>query len=267
MESVPNPLIDFGTFDDRGELPDADTLDKYYRHIVFFIGHFGFFMFNFLNVSYMVLIQGLVLGNLSRCRRLQLTLVGCLLQIASCVTSLTRYNMVDEYNGWGIAGIVLSFVGYCFMNYSCSVVIFKSNKKPILITTGVWALLAVILLVLNLVTWEANKFLYFRVFLGLATFYQLVSMCVGYYHLKKGTISTDPSIISNDAMKKLFLLLLVLDIIGMAALLSTVVILIYPATGLTLNVVVIMLTSLCVTWTLQLPTITIKRTKKCWHCM
>ena len=94
--------------------------------------------------------------------------------------------MVDEYNGWGIIGIVFSFVGYCFMNYSCLVVIFKSNTKPILITTGFWALLvAVIFLVLSLVTWEADKFLYFCVFLGLATLYQLVSMYVGYHHFEK----------------------------------------------------------------------------------
>ena len=44
------------------ELP----LDSDKRAIVFAVAHFGFFMFNFINVSYLVLVEGLALRNLAR---------------------------------------------------------------------------------------------------------------------------------------------------------------------------------------------------------
>ena len=242
MESVPNPLIDLSYTNDMADAPDADPLAKYYRNVSFFTGHIIFFTCNFLNVFYMVLIQGLALRNLFKSRLLQLTLVGCFLQMMSCMTSLTRLSMNDEYSGWGKAGSALSYVGYNFMNYSCSYVIFKSNTKPILITTSVGTLIAIVAFVLEQITWDETNFLYFRIFVGITTFFQCVSMYFGYHHLKKETISTDPSIISNDAMKRLFLVLFATDVLCIATMFSKLPYLLYPFTGVSYIVVVVMAT-------------------------
>jgi hypothetical protein len=89
--------------------------------------HFGFFMFNFINVSYLLFIEGYALRNIDRGSGKNflhlLCLIGCAYQICSCITSMTRLNLNDEFNSfWANGGTIFGNMGFALCNSAVSVV-------------------------------------------------------------------------------------------------------------------------------------------------
>ena len=56
--------------------------------INYMVSHVGFFLFNFINAAYLVVIKGYALRNLSKNLLHRLCLIGCACQICSCITSM-----------------------------------------------------------------------------------------------------------------------------------------------------------------------------------
>jgi len=70
----------------------VDFFSRVYNTPPNVLGHFGFWVFNVVNVLYLVLIQGYVFGRLQRDILLKLALVGCLFQVISCSASIYIFN-------------------------------------------------------------------------------------------------------------------------------------------------------------------------------
>ena len=203
------------------------------------IAHCGFFMFNVLNVSYILLFEGFAFGRLGQNSLLKIAFFGCLFQICSCLTSIYRYNINDEFGIYAHLGTVFGLIAFSLSNSAYLRVIFQDDSRPgkIRVGTLVWALIAIGCLVITEKNWEEDDFKYFRVYIAASVLYQTVALILGHRALAAAT--TNQANDTATTLTKVFKVLIVLDtgclvFTGLAGR----PIVSYPATGLTFTVMV-----------------------------
>lgn len=211
------------------------------KNIAFMIGHCGLFMFNFLNVSYILLFEGFAFGRLGQNSLLKIALCGCSFQMCSCVTSIIRYNINDEYGFYATLGTIFGLIAFSFGNSAYLSLIFPEDhrSKAFRIGTLVWVLISVGCFVITQKNWEEDNFESFRVYVAASTVYQTVALIIGH----RALTTTAAYQQGNDTaitLTNVFKVLIVLDAGGLVFTgLAGLPIVTYPATGLTFTVTVI----------------------------
>ena len=102
------PITNF--LDTMTTLPGKD------RNAIFLCAHIGFLAFNVINVAYILFFEGIALGRLKHNLLTKLTFTACSMQAWSCVTSIRRYNIDEEYNFDGKLGVATGLVAFFFQN-------------------------------------------------------------------------------------------------------------------------------------------------------
>jgi len=210
------------------------------RAINFMASHFGFFMINALNVSYLLFIEGYALRNIGRGAGKNflhlLCLIGCFFQMCSCITSMTRYNMNDEFSSfWANGGTIFSNMGFAFCNIAVSVVWFANSdnrKRNWLITAIVFIVAHNVNSVLSYKSWDEKHFVTFRPAVIASAVYQTIVIGFTLYSINKGSISVKPSVASKDQFARLCQVLIAINILALACSgLLNMPMFIYPETG------------------------------------
>jgi len=209
------------------------------RAINYEAAHFGFFMFNFINVSYLLFIEGYALRNIGRGAGKNflhlLCLFGCAFQVCSCITSMTRYNINDEFNSfWANGGTISGNMGFAMCNCAVSVVWFANSDKR----SKYWLLTAIAFLVVHNVNsvlsymfWEKLHFLTFRPMVGVSALYQIAAMIYCLYSIKKGSIHVNPKVASKDQFARICQVLIVINVLASFLTSREMPMFLYPETG------------------------------------
>ena len=87
------PYVDFFA---RQDGPDAAPMGSATKNLSGFTGHFGFFMFNTINFLYLVLFEWYAFRRLPQNNLLRLTFCAVVMQLVSCYSSITRFNVCVE---------------------------------------------------------------------------------------------------------------------------------------------------------------------------
>lgn len=200
--------------------------------------HLIFCMFNVLNITYIVFFEGCVYGRLGKNTLTKLALVGCFAQMLSCMTSIHRYNIYDEYSDWGRLGTLFGLIAYFFVNVGY---LYMWKRKCVLVIgTLFWLVVASYVGYKSEVNWDEEHFDTFRKFVGGSSLYQVIANVSGWIAHSRGAIKLDPSILSYQQMNRLFLVCIFL---GLSGLVGTIVcgmpMVSYPASGATFSIFVI----------------------------
>jgi len=182
------------------------------RNMNFLTAHVMFFMHNFLNVMYLLLIEGIVFGNLRKNRLLRLALCGCTIQALSCMTSIYRFNINDEYGPWAIVGVFTGNAAFAFMQSAVSIVfVATSNNRGTL-----WRLLIAAWFMHNTASsfvswwfWDQFRFQLFQFTTVVGLAYQLLAMIYLLYLIKRGFVETK----SMDFMVRLLIVLITVNVV------------------------------------------------------
>jgi len=230
--------------DERINLP-IGSVD---RNMVFFVAHVVFFMFNFLNTLYIVLIEGYVLKGFKKNLQLQLALCAAIFQMASCYSSIKRYNINEEYKIWGKIGTATGLVAFAFMGSACLrmvalCLLFPKNEtfgKKVWVSASVaWALVGAVVFVYSMANWEEVLFTIFRLFVAASNIMLTVSLGVMVVSLRGGNTLMCEGM-DNDVLKRLFAVLLCLSLVMLALpKLLGAPIFQFPPTGFNMSLLVI----------------------------
>jgi len=209
------------------------------RAINFTAAHFGFFMINFINVSYLLFIEGYALRNIGRGAGKNflhlLCLLGCSCQICSCITSMTRENINDEFNSfWANGGTIFSNMGFALCNSAISVVWFANSdnrNRNWLITAIIWIVVHNVDSVYSYMKWDEEHFTPFRPFVIISAVYQTVAIGFTLYSINKGSISVNPAVASKDQFARLCQLLIAINFVALALCTLKKPMFLYPETG------------------------------------
>jgi hypothetical protein len=214
------------------------------RMACFLVGHCIFFMFNFLNVCYLILFEEFTFQRFRKNILLQFGFVACFVQMCSCYTSIHRYNIEDEHGIWNQAGVIFGLVAFTFFNFTDLYLIFQPKKNVTAIRLGMcfWVVAALANGYYSMVNWEELTVLPFQLLVGLSTLSHIVGLTVFHQYLKDGTVSIDESIASKDAMLRMLKVLIILDCLMLFGAFLGKPILSYPGTGATFTVMVIAMT-------------------------
>jgi len=239
------PYVSYFLKDDveRINLP----LDSVDRNMVFFAAHVVFFMFNFLNTLYIVLIEGYVLKGFKKNLQLQLALCAAICQMASCYSSIKRYNINEEYGIWGKIGtatglVAFAFVGCASLRMVALCLLFPKNetfgKKVWVSASCAWALVGAAVFVYSIANWEEVYFSKFRIFVGASNGILIVSLGVMVVSLRGGNTLMCEGM-DNDVLKRLFAVLLCLAVVMVALTFLGAPMFQFPPTGFNMSLLVI----------------------------
>ena len=242
----PNPIIHFSA---KGS---DFTFGAEARDALYLVSHVCFIMINLFNSSAILLFQHFVFGRLRTNYLAQLALVACLSQILSCVASIYRYNMQDEYGSGAQVGLGFGIFSYTFKNialmylfliHKCRGYFHIGSLKIGYITIGTifFVAVGVAQFVYSCINWEHVHFGIFRIYIAVSTVYQVAGTANCAWSLHKEKINIDQSIISRAAMTRLLVLCIVLTVFALGGGASGMPILVYPATGLTYTTLAIVL--------------------------
>ena len=212
------------------------------RNILFMFSHFGFLFFNLLNVSYLVLFEGVIFGRLQKNYLSKLSFFAAFTQLISCLSSMHRYNNNDEFGFWGHFSTVVGLLAYTPFNIAFIYLCFNRNyPKFVGIGSAAWVVVEIYCFVHGYIKWEEEPFMYFRLFIGISTVWHVVAMIIGYRAHKRGEILIDESIISHEDMNKVFGLCIFLEVVALMIAPTGLPILAYPATGMTFTAMTILM--------------------------
>jgi len=212
------------------------------RNDIFLVGHCGFFMFNFINVCCILIFHGFVLRRLSQNFLVQMALLACCGQVASCLCSIHRYNTNDEFGYFAHASTLTGLVAYTFFNFVILNVFLNCNRKIGYIWLGmaIWIALAIGCWVIGRARWETHDFKYFRYFITLSTVFQIISYISVLWAFSKKKIKLPESFpISSAVVTRVFKAAIGLEVLALVCANSGWPIFQYPATGMTFSVMVI----------------------------
>ena len=234
------PILNFLTHKD--DYPEGNA----FRNTAFMIGHCAFWLLNFLNCSYLILFEGFAFGRLQKNYLSKLSLLACFTQTISCLSSIHRYNINDEYGFWGIFGTGAGLLAFTPFNISYLYLLFNRNKyyaKTNFVGIGIafWFIVGIACFCLTCINWEDAHFDYFRLYIGASTVYHTVAMIIGYRAHNRGDIQIDASIISHSNMNKVFGVCIVVELLSLMIATRGFPVFIYPGTGLTYTVMTIMM--------------------------
>lgn len=218
------------------------------RNVPFLLGHSGFLLFNLINVFYVLVVHGYVLRRLQKNFLMKMALVACTVQVFSCLCSIHRYNINDEFGLWAHYSNAFGLTAFAILNCIILHVFLNANRhnyfhklKVGYVTVGatLWIALAMAAWTVGRIHWETEDFKFFRIYISLSTAHQLFSYILVLRAFSKGTVGLPQDFpVSNQMVQRVLLsaIFLVLLAIGGAA--SAMPVFQYPATGLTYTVMV-----------------------------
>jgi len=243
------PYFHWFTKDTDDSLPYETAEFNTERNIYFYLAHYGFLLFNVLNVTYIVLFEGYALGNLRKNFMLQLATVGCFSQILSCISSLVRYNINDEYSWLGKFGIASGAFAFSFVAAAAMHMLVlcladvnsDCGRKWWRIGSVAWALFGIVTFFLMInENWGHNPIPYFRGFVVASNALMVISLGVMIYTLRNKNKILVYEGLSNDALVRIYSVLLVLGIVMLALqYITKAPIFQFPCTGFNYSVLVI----------------------------
>jgi len=222
--------------------PWRNEPDGLYKNIHFVVGHFGFFLFNAINVVSILIFHGILLKSWSRNLLVRIGFFACLFQSLSCLCSITRYVQMDEYGDWARTSNWTSLIAYTLFNITIWHVILNRRQTDSLIWIGsiVWFGLALLCWFVTLALWETDDFDYVRILFGLSTVHQLFAYASFWWEFRKGTIRLpDYFPCSKDFVSGMMIVAMVLVVFALILASSKWILFQYPATGMTFTVMVV----------------------------
>lgn len=238
------PIFNLFGKNNQEESPDGTIL----RNNLYMIAHCGFFLFNFLNVVCIPVFHGFVLRRLAKNFLMKMALLTCAAQLITCLTSIHRYNINDEYGDVAHLSNLTSLVAYsCFnfvmVNLNC--IKFRNQKRAIRDVsigtgTGVWIALAIACWVIGRRDWDTKNFYYFRIYVTACTAYQLITYILVLRAFTTGNISLPNDFPISDAVVTRALVASIVLLLGCAASgMSGMPIFQYPAAGASFSIMVV----------------------------
>lgn len=237
------PLVNFLSHKD--EFPVGDSM----RNLSFMIGHVGFFMFNFLNCVFLLLISGFVFKRLWGNTLSKLGLMAALIQCSgSCTSSIHRYNIDDEFGFYAHTGVWFGILAYFPFNICMLHLLFNANKGEIgnisyiTIGTFIWLAITVWCIVASEMYWDELNFAPFQYFVALSTIIQTTAYSSLLYSQSKGMVGFSAGgdfSVSSQSVTRLALVAIGLQLVAFAGAGSGIPVFIYPATGLTFTIMCI----------------------------
>jgi len=181
------------------------------------IGHSLFLLINVLNVSFLLIVQWLILGRLHRSNVLKLTLLGCFCQVISCIFSIIKWNIGDPIGPLGVAGTFAGIAAHIPIDIAFIYAFFYKGYSTALVRGSVFFIIVGISLVtVTYVNWDVGvgetPFKYLKMYHLVSVTWRLVTEFRLLSAFKNGDVSISESIISADSMSKLLLVVPVLDI-------------------------------------------------------
>lgn len=218
------------------------------RAILFVVAHSGFFFFNFMNVCITTLF--FVFGNLWNNPLSKLAFLACFFQMCSCICSIHRYNINDEFGFFAHVSVALGLLAYCPFNIAYTYLVFSHNKDAFLdhfacgftlrylyVVVGMSLAAAAGCFLIGYAEWEQHDFTWFRSFIFWSTMYQIIAISVGLWNFCNHNIKLgDSSVLSRKSTIKVFAVCIGLNVLALALAGSGIPVLQYPATGLTFSV-------------------------------
>jgi len=204
------------------------------------VGHCLFFLFNILNTIYIVTFEFFVFNRKNKFS--YFCLFSTVMQMCSCITSITRYNIQDPYGFYGQLGVVTGvFALVSFYKIYTELCFYWGSKKCTTIVFWGSNIFQAIIVALTFQSWDGtdNGFNPFRMDVFIANFYALLSLIIGTFAHKAGKIKFDPSFISAVKMNKIFISCLILQVLALALAGTSIKVLVFPATGLSFSILVI----------------------------
>lgn len=169
------------------------------KYTTYLVGHYGYFLVNCLNILGLVVFEGLIFGRLQKNYLVKLSLGACIFQVTSCICSIWRYNIMDEYNrSIVVPGTILSVIAYAITDVSYLYLSAPNSEKFVKIGTLFFIVVAVVQSYLAFL----DPFEYIRPFVGLSQIYGIVALFQGKSAFAKGTIKIDA--LSKEHITKIF---------------------------------------------------------------
>jgi len=218
------------------------------RNVYFYLGHYGFLLFNVLNVTYVVLFEGYALGNLRKNFMLQLATVACFSQSVSCYSSLVRYNINDEHSWWREFGTVTSCCAFSFFGATALGMLVlcladdtsDCGRTWWRIGSVAWALAAIGTCLYNILNYDPDNFPLFKYFVFASNVLMVISLGVMVYTLRNKNKILVYEGLSNDALVRIYSVLLGLGIVVLLLPgITGAPIFQFPCTGFNFSVLVI----------------------------
>ena len=195
------------------------------------VGHTLFLFTNIINFVYLILYDWYLHRRWSRNILSQIMTVGVIAQMVSCVASISRYNMDDEYQKmWSWIGATALHIGLTAMNICSVYLFFNINHKLYIypVVSGVVAI-AVAVTIAEFALWDFLLFLPGRIFLLMSALWQIAAIVSALIAHRKHKV---PGIVPYDEMKRQFVISFLAQCVGIGCVLSGMPILQYPGTGI-----------------------------------
>lgn len=212
------------------------------RNTIFFTAHIGFLVFNIVNVLYLLFFEGIALGRLMKNHLSKLAFIACSFQIWSCVTSIRRYNIDEEYNVDGQVGVATGLVAFFFSNVVYLYVCFHKNYRKV-VPFGVILFMAfeAVIFKLMMVHWDDKpRPTFFKINVAGSSLFHIISNVSCMRAVQNGEISIDPSILSKNQLSRVFGVVIFLELaITVCVGVLQLPIQVYPGTGATFSLMVI----------------------------
>jgi len=228
------PIVDFLT-----TMSEPNGKD---RHAIFVSGHIGFLLFNVINVGYIIFFEGIALRRLKSNLLTKIALIACIMQAWSCVTSIRRYNINEEYNFDGKLGVGTGLVSFFFENLTYLYICFHKNYKKVL-PFGVIFLIALntATMMLMLRDWDnVPRPIFYKAYVAGSSIFHMISNFSCMRAHQKGVINIDENILKKDQTNRVFGVCIFLElVITVLAGLLKLPIQVYPGTGATFSLMVI----------------------------
>jgi len=199
------------------------------------IGHSLFCLINVLNVSFLLIVQWIILGRLQRSNVLKLTLLGCFCQVISCFFSVIKWNIGDPLGPLGMVACFAGIAGHIPIDIAFIYAFFYKGYATALARGSVFFIIVGISLVtVTYVNWDVDDtpFKYLKMYHLVSVIWRLVTEFRLLSAFKNGDVSLSESIISADSMSKLLLVVPVLDIAAVLCNVLGSAVFKIPATGI-----------------------------------
>jgi len=187
---------------------------------------------------------------------MKIQLFACAWQMTSCLCSIHRYNINDEYGEWAFTSIWTGLIAYLFFNYVTLHLLLNRNHKGFIgfkkfgigyktIGMTFWIGLALACWYVGKAKWATQDFKFFRDFISLSTGFQVLSYMSLLWALSKGKIGLlEGSPISEAVAKRVLIAAIGLLALAIGCAFSGCPIFQYPATGMTFSVMVVVVSVL-----------------------
>lgn len=233
------PIIRFLTKASIEETPPGIV-----RNVHFVLGHTGFFLFNFINSWFVILIFGFVLERHFKNRLVKYALLACLWQMTSCIFSITRYSINDEYGKYAHWSNITGIIAYIFFNVVvCHIFITNHDQKETYVRNGIliWTALGLATFVVgDLLFWEKYDFKFIRLYFATSTVFQLVSYTKAFVaYRRKEIIFPKPFPFTEENVGRLLKVCIFSTANALFFAATGYPVLQYPATGMTFSVMLL----------------------------